>query len=65
MPKNKEKVVVSVGGSVFLSDDPRFSIGKLTRLLTSLSAKFKLFVVVGGGSISRYYIDLGRKFGAN
>ncbi|MCK5548635.1 MAG: UMP kinase, partial [Thermoplasmata archaeon] len=44
---------------------PRFSIGKLARLLTSLLAKYKLFVVVGGGRISRYYIDLGRKFGAN
>ncbi len=64
MPKKKEKVVISIGGSVFLSDDSGSSIKKLAGLLASLSARFKLFVVVGGGRISRFYIDLGRELGA-
>jgi len=64
MSDKKEKVVISIGGSVFLSGDSKASrIKELGALLTSLSLRFKLFVVVGGGVISRYYIDLGRKLG--
>lgn len=64
MSDKKKKVVISIGGSVFLSEDFKTSrIKELGALLTSLSSRFNLFVVVGGGTISRYYIDLGRKLG--
>jgi uridylate kinase len=63
MPKAKEKVVISIGGSVLLSEEPGYSIGKLAKVIAGLSSKMKLYVVVGGGRISRYYIELGRTLG--
>jgi uridylate kinase len=63
MPKAKEKVVISIGGSVFLSDQPGYSIGKLAKVIAGLSSKMKLYIVVGGGRISRFYIEQGRDLG--
>lgn len=63
MPRAKEKVVISMGGSVFLSDEPGYSIGKLAKVIAGLSSKMKLFIVVGGGRISRFYIERGRILG--
>ncbi len=57
-------VVVSVGGSIVVSDEPNIDYLKhLTALLNRLSQHFKLFVVVGGGKIARQYIALGRDLG--
>lgn len=59
-------VVISIGGSVLIPDDNDFEyLSGLAELLVSLSRKVKLYVVVGGGRISRYYIKLGRKFGVD
>ncbi|MEE9116421.1 MAG: UMP kinase [Thermoplasmata archaeon] len=59
-------VVVSIGGSVLIPDDNDFEyLSGLAELLVGLSYRAKLYVVVGGGRISRYYIELGRKFGTD
>ena len=57
-------VVVSIGGSVVLSDeaDVPFLIN-LTSLFKRISNDYKLFVIVGGGKIARRYIQLGRELG--
>lgn len=57
-------VVVSIGGSVVLSDeaDARF-LKKLTGLFIRISTEYKVFVIVGGGKIARRYIQLGRELG--
>lgn len=59
-----ESIVISIGGSVILSDDvnPSF-FNKLKILLNKFSKKFKIFLVVGGGKTARSYIKLGRALG--
>jgi uridylate kinase len=57
-------VVVSIGGSVVLSDDADAPfLKKLTSLFRTMSNDYKLFVIVGGGKIARRYIQLGRELG--
>jgi uridylate kinase len=57
-------VVVSIGGSVVLSDEAdALFLKKLTALFKKLSKEYKLFVIVGGGNIARRYIQLGRELG--
>ena len=63
MHAKKETVVVSIGGSILLSSEPARTVAGLARLLRSLSSRIKLFVVVGGGKTSRFYIELGRALG--
>ena len=59
-------VVISIGGSVLIPDDNDFEyLSGLAELLVGLSSQIKLYIVVGGGRISRYYIKLGRKFGTD
>jgi uridylate kinase len=54
-------IVVSIGGSVVLSDEADIVfLKKLTDLFKKISADVKLFVIVGGGKIARQYIGLGR-----
>ena len=58
-----ETVVISIGGSVILSEDIDVSFfNELKALLIKLSENFKFFLVVGGGKTARTYIKLGRKF---
>ena len=59
-----QKIVISIGGSVLfpLEFDVHF-FKKLVKLLHRLSNTHQLFVVVGGGSIARAYIRLGRDLG--
>ena len=59
-----EKIVLSIGGSVILSnnDDSSF-LKKLANMLKKLSKKYKLYIVTGGGKTSRTYIKLGRALG--
>jgi uridylate kinase len=57
-------VVVSIGGSVVLSDEADVSfLRKLTALFKKIAVEYKLFVIVGGGKIARRYIQLGRELG--
>jgi uridylate kinase len=50
-----------MGGSVLLSDevDVHF-FKKLVEVLSKSSERYKIFIVVGGGSVARKYIQLGR-----
>ncbi len=58
------RVVLSIGGSVLVPDEKDDAyIDDLAKLLKKLSADHKLFVVTGGGRISRYYIRTGRELG--
>ena len=58
----KEKVVISIGGSVMVpGEDDLDYIKELSQLLIKLGAQFKLYVVVGGGKIARYYIRIARE----
>lgn len=57
-------VIVSIGGSVVLSDEADVMfLKKLTALFKKISKEYKLFVIVGGGKIARRYIQLGRELG--
>ena len=61
-----ESVVLSLGGSVLVRDEGDTSyIRKLSKILIGVSARHKLFIVTGGGSIARYYIKAGRALGAD
>jgi uridylate kinase len=59
-----ETIVISIGGSVIVSEDADVSFfKKLVNLLNKLSSKYKIFIVVGGGKTARKYIELGRELG--
>jgi uridylate kinase len=58
-----ETIVISIGGSVVLSEEADVSFfNELKTLLKKLSKNFRLYLVVGGGKTARTYIKLGRKF---
>jgi uridylate kinase len=61
-----ETIIISIGGSVILSEDIdiKYYI-KLARLFEKLSKKYKIYIIVGGGKIARTYIKLGRKLDLN
>lgn len=55
-------VVVSIGGSVILSEHVNSNyFQEFNSLFKGLSKQKKIFLVVGGGNIARSYIHLGRK----
>ena len=57
-----ESIVISIGGSVILSDDVHTLYFKnLVNLLEKLSKTFKIYIIVGGGKTARTYIRLGRE----
>ncbi len=61
-----ERIVISIGGSVLVPDkSDRSYIESLAALLKELSKEYKIYVVVGGGKIARYYINVGRALGAD
>jgi uridylate kinase len=61
-----DTVVVSIGGSILVPDqDDNTYIVELAKMLKEVSQEIKLYVVVGGGRIARYYIKLGRGLGAD
>ncbi|MCK5038999.1 MAG: UMP kinase [Thermoplasmata archaeon] len=61
-----QNVVISIGGSILVPDDHDTSyISELAEMLTRIAKTTKLFIVVGGGRIARYYIKLGRDLGAD
>jgi uridylate kinase len=57
-------VVVSVGGSIVISDEPNIQyLSNLASLLNRVSKSCRLHVIVGGGKIARRYITIGRDLG--
>jgi uridylate kinase len=59
-------LVISIGGSILLEDlSSTKYITALADLLKDLSQDHKLFLVVGGGKISRQYIKMARSLGAD
>lgn len=57
-------IVVSIGGSVLLSDDATTHYLKdFVKLFSSLSKKHHIYLVVGGGKTARDYIKRGRILG--
>ena len=57
-----KSIVISIGGSVILSEEADVSfLRKLASLLKKISKQYKIFIIVGGGKIARDYIKLGRK----
>lgn len=59
-------IVISLGGSVLLSDDVDINFfKKLSRLLQILTNTYKIYIIVGGGKTARTYIQLGRKLNFN
>ncbi|MCK5112386.1 MAG: UMP kinase [Thermoplasmatales archaeon] len=56
-----KSIVLSIGGSVILSEEADVSFfRKLASLLKKISKQYKIFVIVGGGHVARKYIKLGR-----
>lgn len=61
-----ETIVISIGGSVILSEDADASfLNELKTLLKKLSNNFRIYLVVGGGKTARTYIKLGRELNFN
>ncbi|MDO9537609.1 MAG: UMP kinase [Thermoplasmata archaeon] len=61
-----DTVVISIGGSILVpDDDDKDYIVKLASMLNRLKDDTRIFIVVGGGRIARYYIKLGRSLGAD
>lgn len=60
----KEKVVVSIGGSILIpgNDDPVY-IKKLSEMIKKASKEVHIIVVCGGGKIARYYTETGAELG--
>jgi len=57
-----KSIVISIGGSVILSEEADVSfLRKLASLLKKISKQYKTFIIVGGGKIARDYIKLGRE----
>jgi uridylate kinase len=55
-------IVISLGGSVLISDDIDISyFENLKDLLKKLSDQYKIYIIIGGGKTARTYINLGRK----
>lgn len=53
-------IVLSVGGSIIVPSLESNKIGEFASVLKSLSEKFKVFVVIGGGGEARRYISVAR-----
>ena len=55
-------IVISIGGSVILSKEADVSyLKELSNLLQKVTKNYKIFIIVGGGSVARKYIKLGRE----
>lgn len=62
-----DRVILKVGGSILAPETQDIAyIEKLSKLLLSLKKQgYRLIVVVGGGGLTRKFIELARKVGAN
>jgi uridylate kinase len=60
-----DTVVASIGGSILIPRNGGADfIKRLAAVLIEASKEVRLFIVTGGGWVSRYYIDLGKELGA-
>jgi len=59
------KIVISIGGSVLVSDFNPERVRKFAIAIEKLAEGNKVFVIVGGGKIAREYISVARELGAN
>jgi uridylate kinase len=61
-----DSIVISLGGSVLLSDEANESyLINISELFKKLSQSYKIYVIVGGGKTAREYIKKGRELGFN
>ena len=59
-----ESIVISLGGSVVLSDDIDHEyFHSFVQTIQQIAKKFKIYLVIGGGKTARSYINIGRKQG--
>ena len=59
-----QNIVISIGGSVVLSDDIDVSyFSEFKKLIQKHNQNYRFFIIVGGGKTARSYIALGRKLG--
>ncbi len=58
-------IVISLGGSILLSDFRASKIKKYIAILKKLAKDHNIIVVTGGGSIARDYIKVVKELGAN
>ena len=57
-----DSIVISIGGSVILSDDIGITyFEELALLLKKTINQYKIYIIVGGGKTARTYIKLGRE----
>ena len=57
-----EAIVISLGGSVILSEEADVHFfKKLVSLFKKLGKRYKIYIVIGGGKTARDYIKLGRE----
>lgn len=59
------KIVISIGGSVLVSDFNPEIVRGFAKAIQKLAEKNKVFVIVGGGKIAREYISVARELGAD
>jgi len=60
------KLVISLGGSVLMSDFPECKLMKdFAEEIERISKNHEVFVVVGGGKVARNYIEIAKKVNAN
>jgi uridylate kinase len=55
-----KSIVLSIGGSVILSEDKNYLM-KFKELLKKINENYKLYVIVGGGKVARSYINMARE----
>ncbi len=62
----KEDLVISIGGSIVLPDDDDLTyLNDLIDMLKDITDDYNLYIVIGGGSTARKYIQWGRELGAD
>lgn len=60
--EEKKTIVISLGGSVVLSKDVNHTFfTTLKTFIDDLIETYKLYLIIGGGTTARSYINLGRK----
>ena len=59
------KIVLSLGGSVFINNFDANRIRRFAEVIDRVAEEHKMFVVVGGGKIARDYINIARELGAD
>jgi len=57
-------IVISLGGSILLSDFNSAKIKQYVDILRDLRKNHNIVVVTGGGSVARDYISVAKKLGA-